>query len=209
MCRRHLCLTRFLCLPPTAFSPPSVHVSLQEERLLVKVQFPCAASRRCSLEGCCPVSRLIDPWTTVTVYNTHNQSDIQVLKAFRRRISSHRLCGLVVITSVCVSKKSNLICLQNKYLLLHFMLAKKGAKANVLDRVYMLVHLFFTQNMVTLVNVLFGTGTCGLTGQFYYFLRKKTTLCCALADPHSLEPGGGDLCGLFWLGSGSELLCCG
>lgn len=77
------CLSHAVRLSPTtAFSPPSVHVSLQDERLLVKVQFPCAASRRCSLEGCCPVSRLIDPWTTVTVYNIHNHSDIQVLQAF-------------------------------------------------------------------------------------------------------------------------------
>lgn len=31
------------------------------------------------MEGCCPVTRLIDPWTTVTVYKEHNSSDQQVL----------------------------------------------------------------------------------------------------------------------------------
>lgn len=82
--------------PFTAFSPPSVHVSLRDERLLTKVQFPCAASRRCSLEGCCPVSRLIKPWTTVTVYNAHNQSDIQVSKLFLFCLSEKSLLGHVV-----------------------------------------------------------------------------------------------------------------
>lgn len=79
----HVNHQQFLFPPLTAaFSPPSVSVSLQDDLLLVKVQFPCAASRRCSVEGCCPVSELIDPWTTVTVYNTLNQSDFQVLHAF-------------------------------------------------------------------------------------------------------------------------------
>ncbi|KAM3590895.1 uncharacterized protein V6R79_018491 [Siganus canaliculatus] len=59
------------------FSPPSASVSLGEDRLLVKVQFPCAASRRCSLEQCCPITELIDPWTTVTVYNSLNHSEAQ------------------------------------------------------------------------------------------------------------------------------------
>ncbi|XP_068164336.1 uncharacterized protein si:dkeyp-75h12.7 isoform X1 [Antennarius striatus] len=59
------------------FSPPSVSVSLRGERLLVEVQYPCAASRRCSLETCCPISELIDPWTTVTVYNNINASESQ------------------------------------------------------------------------------------------------------------------------------------
>eukprot|EP00064_Thunnus_orientalis_P024026 superscaffoldBa00009761_g24295 len=60
------------------FSPPSVSVSVKEDQLLVKVQFPCAANRRCSLKGCCPISELIDPWTTVTVYNKLNRSEHQV-----------------------------------------------------------------------------------------------------------------------------------
>ncbi|CAG12812.1 unnamed protein product [Tetraodon nigroviridis] len=59
------------------FSPPSVSVSLREERLLVKVQFPCAVSRRCSLEQCCPISELIHPWTTVTVCSTISDSHCQ------------------------------------------------------------------------------------------------------------------------------------
>ncbi|XP_036069257.1 uncharacterized protein si:dkeyp-75h12.7 [Oryzias melastigma] len=59
------------------FSSPSVSVSWKHERLAVKVQFPCSANRRCSEEGCCPVTKLIDPWTTVTVYNQHNSSDQQ------------------------------------------------------------------------------------------------------------------------------------
>lgn len=65
-------------LPTPAFSPPSVSVSLKDDQLLVKVQFPCAANRRCSLERCCPISELIDPWTTVTVYNKLNHSEYQV-----------------------------------------------------------------------------------------------------------------------------------
>lgn len=67
-------------LASAAFSPPSVSVSLKEERLLVKVQFPCAASRRCSPEGCCPITELIDPWTTVTVWNTLSHSGCRVCK---------------------------------------------------------------------------------------------------------------------------------
>lgn len=63
---------------PPAFSPPSVSASLKDEQLLVKVQFPCAANRRCSLGRCCPISELIDPWTTVTVYNHLNHSEYQV-----------------------------------------------------------------------------------------------------------------------------------
>ncbi|KAM6959957.1 uncharacterized protein LKV04_021615 [Tautogolabrus adspersus] len=59
------------------YSPPSVSVSLKDEQLLVKVQFPCAANRRCSVERCCPITQLIDPWTTVTVYNNLNQSQYQ------------------------------------------------------------------------------------------------------------------------------------
>ncbi|CAJ1085998.1 uncharacterized protein si:dkeyp-75h12.7 [Xyrichtys novacula] len=59
------------------YSPPSVTVSLKEEQLLVKVQFPCAANRRCSMARCCPITQLIDPWTTVTVYNSLNQSQYQ------------------------------------------------------------------------------------------------------------------------------------
>ncbi|XP_030017539.1 uncharacterized protein LOC115438238 [Sphaeramia orbicularis] len=54
------------------FSPPSVSVSVQGQQLVVKVQFPCAANRRCSMERCCPITELIDPWTTVTLYNTLN-----------------------------------------------------------------------------------------------------------------------------------------
>lgn len=71
-----------LSLPATDFSPPSVSVSLKDDQLLVMVQFPCAVSRRCSLEGCCPITELIDPWTTVTVYNELNHSKFQVRKSF-------------------------------------------------------------------------------------------------------------------------------
>lgn len=71
-----------LCLLPSpAFSPPSVSASLEDDQLLVKVQFPCAANRRCSLGRCCPISEMIDPWTTVTVYNELNHSEYQVLHA--------------------------------------------------------------------------------------------------------------------------------
>ncbi|KAJ0055497.1 hypothetical protein NL108_003896 [Boleophthalmus pectinirostris] len=51
------------------FSAPSLSLSLQEDQLLVKVQFPCATSRRCSARRCCPITELIDPLTTVTLYN--------------------------------------------------------------------------------------------------------------------------------------------
>ncbi|XP_062305951.1 uncharacterized protein si:dkeyp-75h12.7 [Osmerus eperlanus] len=59
------------------FSPPSVSVSLDKAVLVVEVQFPCSASRRCSLRSCCPVSEFIDPWTTITVYNQLNLSQYQ------------------------------------------------------------------------------------------------------------------------------------
>ncbi|KAM8746509.1 uncharacterized protein AB9X84_014735 [Acanthopagrus schlegelii] len=59
------------------FSPPSVSVSVKEDQLMVKVQFPCAANRRCSPGRCCPITELIDPWTTVTVYNKLNHSEYQ------------------------------------------------------------------------------------------------------------------------------------
>lgn len=64
-------------LPTAVFSPPSVSVSLKDERLVVKVQYPCAVSRRCSLDQCCPISELIDPWTTVTVCSP-GEPDCQV-----------------------------------------------------------------------------------------------------------------------------------
>ncbi|XP_068584242.1 interferon lambda receptor 1 [Cebidichthys violaceus] len=71
------------------FSPPSVSASLKDDQLLVKVQFPCAANRRCSLGGCCPVSELIDPWTTVTVYNKLNQSEYQSRTVWTQEVVSH------------------------------------------------------------------------------------------------------------------------
>ncbi|XP_044197257.1 uncharacterized protein si:dkeyp-75h12.7 [Thunnus albacares] len=71
------------------FSPPSVSVSVKEDQLLVKVQFPCAANRRCSLKGCCPISELIDPWTTVTVYNKLNRSEHQSRTVWTQEVVSH------------------------------------------------------------------------------------------------------------------------
>ncbi|XP_061566384.1 uncharacterized protein si:dkeyp-75h12.7 [Cololabis saira] len=59
------------------FSPPSISALWRDERLSVKVHFPCVANRRCSHDGCCPISKLIDPWTTVTVYNQLNRSENQ------------------------------------------------------------------------------------------------------------------------------------
>ncbi|GAA6228733.1 uncharacterized protein LOC108903080 [Lates japonicus] len=70
------------------FSPPSVSVSLKDDHLLVKVQFPCAANRRCSLARCCPISELIDPWTTVTVYNKLNHSEYQSRTVWTQEVSS-------------------------------------------------------------------------------------------------------------------------
>ncbi|XP_071315071.1 uncharacterized protein [Trachinotus anak] len=70
------------------FSPPSVSVSVEDEQLLVKVQFPCAANRRCSLERCCPISELIDPWTTVTVYNKLNRSEYQSRTVWTQEVVS-------------------------------------------------------------------------------------------------------------------------
>ncbi|CAB1345377.1 unnamed protein product [Coregonus sp. 'balchen'] len=58
------------------FSRPSVSVSLSRERLVVEVHFPCSTNRGClPLQSCCPLSELIDPWVTVTVYNQQNHSD--------------------------------------------------------------------------------------------------------------------------------------
>ncbi|TNN72030.1 hypothetical protein EYF80_017818 [Liparis tanakae] len=70
------------------FSPPSVSASLKDEQLLVKVQFPCAANRRCSLGRCCPLSELIDPWTTVTVYNKLNRSEYQSRTVWTQEVVS-------------------------------------------------------------------------------------------------------------------------
>ncbi|XP_053716315.1 uncharacterized protein LOC128756117 isoform X1 [Synchiropus splendidus] len=70
-----------------SFSPPSVSLSLKEDRLLVEVQFPCAASRRCSQTDCCRITQLIDPWTTVTVYNNLNLSESQVLHPYLRQMT--------------------------------------------------------------------------------------------------------------------------
>ncbi|KAJ3585023.1 hypothetical protein NHX12_013746 [Muraenolepis orangiensis] len=58
-----------------AFSAPSVSLSLDGSGLRARVQFPCAANRRCSRGTCCPLSELIDPWTSVTVYDPLNPSD--------------------------------------------------------------------------------------------------------------------------------------
>ncbi|XP_042368647.1 uncharacterized protein si:dkeyp-75h12.7 [Plectropomus leopardus] len=73
------------------FSPPSVSASLKEEQLQVQVQvqFPCAANRRCSPGRCCPISELIDPWTTVTLYNTANHSEHQSRTVWTQEVVSH------------------------------------------------------------------------------------------------------------------------
>ncbi|XP_056884162.1 uncharacterized protein si:dkeyp-75h12.7 [Takifugu flavidus] len=71
------------------FSPPSVSVSLRDERLLVKVQFPCAVSRRCSLERCCPISELIDPWTTVTVCSATGDPDCQTRTVWTQEVVTY------------------------------------------------------------------------------------------------------------------------
>ncbi|XP_028420364.1 uncharacterized protein LOC114545941 isoform X1 [Perca flavescens] len=71
------------------FSPPSVSASLKDDQLLVKVQYPCAANRRCSPGRCCPISELIDPWTTVTVYNEHNHSEYQSRTVWTQEVVSH------------------------------------------------------------------------------------------------------------------------
>ncbi|XP_029382424.1 uncharacterized protein LOC115058985 [Echeneis naucrates] len=70
------------------FSPPSILVSVKDQQLMVKVQFPCAANRRCSLERCCPISELIDPWTTVTVYNNINRSEYQSRTVWTQEVVS-------------------------------------------------------------------------------------------------------------------------
>ncbi|XP_022056444.2 uncharacterized protein LOC110955669 [Acanthochromis polyacanthus] len=71
------------------FSPPSISVSLKDDQLLVKVQFPCASNRRCSMERCCPISQLIDPWTTVTLYNQLNRSDHQSRTVWTQEVMSY------------------------------------------------------------------------------------------------------------------------
>ncbi|XP_026209178.1 uncharacterized protein si:dkeyp-75h12.7 [Anabas testudineus] len=71
------------------FSPPSVSVSLNDDLLLVKVQFPCAANRRCSMQRCCPITEMIDPWTTVTVYNTLNHSEHQTRTVWTQEVVSY------------------------------------------------------------------------------------------------------------------------
>ncbi|XP_029616201.1 uncharacterized protein si:dkeyp-75h12.7 isoform X2 [Salmo trutta] len=58
------------------FSSPSVLVSLSGERLVVEVHLPCSGKGEClPLQSCCPLSKYIDLWVTVTVYNQQNPSD--------------------------------------------------------------------------------------------------------------------------------------
>ncbi|KAL3046270.1 hypothetical protein OYC64_004307 [Pagothenia borchgrevinki] len=84
------------------FSPPSVSVSLKEDHLTVKVQFPCAANRRCSLGRCCPISELIHPWTTVTVYNKQNHSEYQRRTVWTQEVVSHvEFSGLAAGQNYC------------------------------------------------------------------------------------------------------------
>ncbi|KAK1890448.1 Interferon lambda receptor 1 [Dissostichus eleginoides] len=84
------------------FSPPSVSVSLKEDNLTVKVQFPCAANRRCSLGRCCPISELIHPWTTVTVYNKQNHSEYQRRTVWTQEVVSHvEFSGLAAGQNYC------------------------------------------------------------------------------------------------------------
>ncbi|XP_027894825.1 uncharacterized protein LOC114157857 [Xiphophorus couchianus] len=83
-----LAISSALSFPPAAFSPPSVSVSLTNDSLSVKVQFPCATSRRCSRDVCCPISTLIDPWTTVTVFNELNRSDNQSRTVWTQEVVS-------------------------------------------------------------------------------------------------------------------------
>ncbi|XP_045921748.1 uncharacterized protein si:dkeyp-75h12.7 [Micropterus dolomieu] len=84
------------------FSAPSVLVSLKDDELLVQVQFPCAANRRCSLERCCPISELIDPWTTVTVYNNLNHSEHQSRTVWTQEVVSYvELSGLAPGQNYC------------------------------------------------------------------------------------------------------------
>ncbi|XP_053272665.1 uncharacterized protein si:dkeyp-75h12.7 [Pleuronectes platessa] len=68
------------------FSRPSVSVSQRDERLLVQVQFPCAANRRCSPESCCPISELTDPRTTVTVFNRRQRSEYQTRTVWTQEV---------------------------------------------------------------------------------------------------------------------------
>ncbi|XP_028330882.1 uncharacterized protein LOC114480698 [Gouania willdenowi] len=72
------------------FSPPSISVSLREERLVVQVHFPCAANRRCSTKLCCPISQLIDPWTTVTM-----NSDVNMTSQQSRTVWTHDVVSYV------------------------------------------------------------------------------------------------------------------
>ncbi|XP_059932651.1 uncharacterized protein si:dkeyp-75h12.7 [Gadus macrocephalus] len=79
-----------------AFSAPSVSLYLDGDRLSVRVQFPCAANRRCSRGICCPLSELIDPWTSVTVYNQLNPSDYKRRTVWSQEVESDvQFSGLV------------------------------------------------------------------------------------------------------------------
>ncbi|XP_049924044.1 uncharacterized protein si:dkeyp-75h12.7 [Epinephelus moara] len=85
------------------FSPPSVSASLKDDQLLVKVQFPCAANRRCSLGRCCPITELIDPWTTVTMYNKANHSEYQSRTVWTQEVLSHvEFSGLAPGQNYCI-----------------------------------------------------------------------------------------------------------
>ncbi|XP_072544152.1 uncharacterized protein [Salminus brasiliensis] len=71
------------------FSPPSVSVSLDGPKLWVDVAFPCAPSVLCQSDeekeqgdeaaelSCCSITRLLQPNTSVILYNKHDAADTQ------------------------------------------------------------------------------------------------------------------------------------
>lgn len=79
-----------------SFSTPSLSLALNEEQLLVEVIFPCAPHALCQngdkfdeeyeddgdeedTPTCCPLTDFLELNTTVTLYNTHDIKDVQVI----------------------------------------------------------------------------------------------------------------------------------
>lgn len=87
----------FLSPVNASFSPPSLSLSLKEQQLEVEVSFPCAPNAICpamnkdeddyeedneeEIPTCCPVTDFLPMNTTVTLYNKHDQNEIQVINS--------------------------------------------------------------------------------------------------------------------------------
>ncbi|KAL4660909.1 hypothetical protein GN956_G800 [Arapaima gigas] len=119
---RSLCWSKVLKVDldsDMVFSPPSVSVSLNHSVLTVKVQFPESRNRRlCPQQTSCPVSAVLQPLTTIMVYNRKQPSKCQIrtLRAtnetlncsFEKLEAGEEYCAMANFTS---SSPSSVYCL--------------------------------------------------------------------------------------------------